>query len=376
MAKRPRRHQIPLRGGFAMVHNIVQNMLRNTYPVFRRNLVIAALLLLALSLSLSLTTNLASAACGQFYSASTLVKNTGTKGDKQLINPWGLVYGPSGPFWLSDEGSGLSTLYTGAGAKQSTVVTIPTATGSGVGSPTGIVYNGSAEFKIDNWTSDFLFATLDGTISGWSHFDPSNALIGVNNSSSGAIYTGVAITSHPSGNLLYAADFWNNKVDVYDGTFKFVMSFTDTALPAGFAPFGIQDIGGQVYVAFAATNGKAGGYIDIFDENGTFVKTLIKGKPLNQPWGFAVAPSDFGPLSSTLLISNNTNSGTINGFNPTTGAFVGTMKNAANKNIVINQLWGIEFGGGSANNGNTDQLFYTAGPKNNLNGIFGVINVE
>ncbi|MFY9842602.1 MAG: TIGR03118 family protein [Terriglobales bacterium] len=355
-----------------MVRNVIRNIGRNTYRPFRRNLAVAALLLLVLSLA----TNPTWAACGQSYSATTLVKNTGKKGDKQLINPWGLAYGTTNPFWLADEGSGLSTLYTGAGAKQATVVTIPTATGSGVGSPTGIVYNGSAEFKIDNWTSAFLFATLDGTISGWSHFDPNNALIGVNNSSSGAIYTGLAITSHPSSNMLYAADFWNNKVDVYDGNFKFVMSFTDTALPAGFAPFGIQDIGGQVYVAFAATNGKAGGYIDIFDENGTFVKTLIKGKPLNQPWGFAVAPSDFGPLSGTLLISNNTNSGTINGFNPTTGAFVGTMKNVANKNVVINQLWGIEFGGGSANNGNTNQLFYTAGPKNNLNGIFGVINVE
>jgi uncharacterized protein (TIGR03118 family) len=338
----------------------------------RHNLLFAALLVLALSL----VSNLAFAECGLAYSATMLVKNTGKKGDKQLINPWGLAYGPTSPFWLSDEGSGLSTLYTGAGAKQSLVVTIPTASGSGVGSPTGIVYNASSEFQIDTWTSAFLFATLDGTISGWSHFDPNNALVGVNNSASGAIYTGLAITSHPSGNLLYAADFWNNKVDVYNGKFQLVNSFTDTSLPAGYAPFGIQDIGGQVYVAFARTNGKTGGYIDIFDENGTFVKTLIHGKPLNQPWGIAMAPSDFGVLSSTLLISNNTNAGTINGFNPTTGAFVGTIKNSGGANIVINQLWGIEFGGGSSSNGNSNQLFYTSGPKNNLNGIFGVINVD
>jgi len=339
---------------------------------FRHNLLFAALLMVALSLA----SNLAFAECGLAYSATTLVKNTGKKGDKQLINPWGLAYGPSAPFWLSDEGSGLSTLYTGAGVKQSLVVTIPTAAGSGVGSPTGIVYNGSTEFKIDNWTSAFLFATLDGTISGWSHFDPNNALIGVNNSASGAIYTGLAITSHSSGNLLYAADFWNDKVDVYNGTFQLVNSFTDTSLPAGYAPYGIQDIGGQVYVAFARTNGKTGGYIDIFDENGSFVKTLIKGKPLDLPWGIAMAPADFGVLSNTLLIGNNTNAGTISGFNPTTGAFVGTVKNSAGKNIVINQLWGIEFGGGSSSNGNTNQLFYTAGPKNNLNGVFGVINVD
>src|SRR5580692_3901877 len=339
---------------------------------FRHNLLVAALLVLALSVASSL-------AFAQ-YTATTLVKSTGKKGDTQLINPWGLAYGPSAPFWLSDEGTGLSTLYTGTGAKQTLVVTIPTASGSGVGSPTGIVYNGSSEFQIDNWTSAFLFATLDGTISGWSHFDPNNALIGVNNSSSGAIYTGLAITSHASGNMIYAADFWNNKVDVYNGKFQLVTSFTDTALPAGYAPSGIQDINGQVYVAFAQTNGKSGGYIDIFTEGGAFVKTLIHGKPLNQPWGIAVAPSNFGTLSNTLLISNNTNSGTINGFDPTTGAFVGTVTNAsgkqAGKPIHINQLWGIEFGGGTSSNGNTNQRFYTAGPKNNREGIFGVINVE
>lgn len=340
------------------------------YQAIRHNLIVAVLLVLALSLA----SNVAFAACGLAYAATTLVKNTGKHGDTQLINPWGLAYGPSAPFWLSDQGSGLSTLYTGTGAKQSLVVTIPPAAGTGLGSPTGIVYNGSSEFQIDNWTSAFIFDTLDGTISGWSHFSPNNALIGVNNSASGAVYTGLAITSKPSGNFLYAADFANNKVDVYDGKFKFVKSFTDGALPAGFAPFGIQDIGGQVYVAFAATNGKAGGYIDIFNEDGTFVKTLIHGKPLNQPWGFAVAPANFGPLSNTLLISNNTNAGTINGFDLTTGAFVGTMLNSSGKAIHFPQIWGIEFGGGTASNGNTNQLFYTAGPKNNLNGIFGVIN--
>jgi len=327
-------------------------------------------------ISLSLALVIASGMAAAQYTATPLVKNTGKKGDKQLINPWGLAYGATNPFWLSDAGSGLSTLYTGTGAKQSLVVTIPTASSKGTGSPTGIVYNGSSEFQIDHWTSAFLFATLDGTISGWSHFDPNNALIGVNNAASGAMYTGLAITNHATGNMIYATDFANNKVDVYNGTFKLVTSFTDTGLPAGFAPFGIQDINGKVYVAFAAQNGKAGGYIDIFNEDGTFVKTLIKGKPLNQPWGLAVAPSKFGALSNALLISNNTNSGTINGFNLTTGAFVGTIVNAANKPIHINQLWGIEFGGGTASNGNTNQLFYTAGPDNNLDGIFGVINAK
>jgi len=313
------------------------------------------------------------------YKAKTLVQNTGKKADTQLINPWGLAYGPSNYFWLSDEGSGVSTLYNGTGKKQSLVVTIPPASGSGLGTPTGIVYNASTQFQINGWTSAFMFATLDGLICGWSDFDPDNALIAVNNNSSGAVYTGLAITSHSSNNMIYAADFANNKVDVYNGDFDLVTSFTDNNLPAGFAPFGIQDIGGQVYVAFAAQNGGSGGYIDIFDENGTFVQTLISGSPLNQPWGFAVAPSNFGPLSGTLLISNNTNTGTINGFDLTTGAFVGTIEAKAGKGskaITINQLWGIEFGGGSADNGKTNQLFYTAGPDNNADGIFGVISYE
>jgi uncharacterized protein (TIGR03118 family) len=337
-------------------------------PVFRRNLFIAAML--GITLLLGSGTSLAQ------YKKTNLVSNlpTGAKHqDTQLQNAWGLAYGPGNPFWISDEYSGLSTLYDGTGVKQNLVVTIPTASGTGVGSPTGMVFNGSQEFKLMNWVSAFMFATLDGTISGWSHFQPNLAIIGVNNSGSGASYTGLAITNKPSGNRIYAADFNNNKVDVYDGTFKFVTSFTDHNLPAGFAPANLQGINGQLYVAFADTAGGAGGYVDIFTENGAFVKTLVQGAPLNQPWGIAVAPNNFGPLSNTLLIANNTNTGTINGFDLSTGAFVGTIKNKLGKPIKINQLWGIEFGGGTPANGNTNQLFYTAGPKNGINGLFGVI---
>jgi uncharacterized protein (TIGR03118 family) len=150
-------------------------------------------------------------AFAQHYVKSALVKNLAPAKhvDPQLVNPWGLVYGPGSPFWISDQGTGLSTLYDGTGVKQSLVVTVPPA--SGKGSPTGIVYNVSTtDFQIMNWTSAFLFCTLDGTISGWSHFSPNNALIGVNNSGSGTSYTGLAITSKASGNLLYAADFAHN----------------------------------------------------------------------------------------------------------------------------------------------------------------------
>jgi len=250
-------------------------------------------------------------------------------------------------------------------------VIVPTATGSGFGSPTGMVYNGSTEFKIRNWTSLFLFATLDGSIQGWSAFNPSATLVGA--TQAGAVYTGLAITSHTSGNFLYAADAANNKVDVYDGSFGLVKSFTDATIPAGFAPFGIQDIAGQVYVTFASTSGGSNGYIDIFTEAGVFVKRFAQGRPLNQPWGLAVAPATgFGTLSGTLLVSNNTKTGTINGFSLTTGKLVGTVKNSAGKPIAISGLWGIEFGGGSTLNGAKNQLFFTAGPSD-TDGYFGMI---
>src|SRR5882762_4398430 len=275
------------------------------HRAFRRNLFNAAVF--GLTLLFVSGTSLAQ------YKKTNLVSNLpkGAKHqDTQLQNAWGLAYAPGNPFWISDEYSGLSTLYDGAGVKQGLVVTIPTASGTGTGSPTGIVYNGSQEFKIMTWVSAFIFVTLDGTISGWSQFSPTKALLAVNNSGSGASYTGLAITNKASGNRIYAADFNNNKVDVYDGTFKFVTSFTDHNLPAGFAPANIQDINGKLYVAFADTAGGSGGYVDIFREDGAFVKTLVQGAPLNQPWGIAVAPNNFGPLSNTLLIANNTNTGT------------------------------------------------------------------
>ena len=304
--------------------------------------------------------------------------------DALLANAWGLAYGPGGPIWISDQASGWSTIYDGSGVAQGLKVEIPTASGGGVGSPTGIVHNGSQEFPVKGWASIFLFATLDGTISGWTfQSDLNNAIIAVDNSKSGAAYTGLAISSKASGNLLYAADSAHNKVDVYDGTFtpaKLAASaFTDPMLPAGFTVFGIQDIDGQVYVTFADSKGGPGGFIDVFTEDGVLVPPAprIHGAPLNQPWGMAAAPRNFGPLSNTLLVSNNVNNrGSINAFNPFNGQFVGTVKDAAGKPIHIDQLWGIAFGGGTANDGATNQLFFTAGPGNNVAGTFGVITVK
>lgn len=296
--------------------------------------------------------------------------------DPLLVNGWGIAHGP-GPWWVSDEASGWSTLYDGTGVQQSPIVMVPSATGAGPGSPTGIVFNGSTDFEVQGQPSHFIFATLDGTISSWSPtVNPNLAFIMVNNNSTGAQYTGLAVSTETSGNLLYAADLAHAQVDVFDGTYSYVSSFTDPSLPSGYAPFGLQDINGLVYVSFAPTDGSPTGFVDIFQEDGTFVRQLINGKPLAQPWGFTVAPRNFGPLSNTLLISNNTNRGEINAFNIETGQFVGTLKGSDHRPIHIDQLWGIEFGGGDPKNGNTNQLFFAAGPHNNLAGTFGVIEYK
>jgi uncharacterized protein (TIGR03118 family) len=335
-------------------------------PLFTRVLALTSLLGVMLML-------VSSTAAAQYQLANLVSNQVGAANhtDPLLVNAWGLAYGPTGPFWISDEGSGWSTLYTAAGVKQGLQVLVPTAGGDGPGSPTGVVFNGSQDFPVQGWASIFLFATLDGTISGWApQSNPNQSIVAV--TTPGAVYTGLAITSNPSGNFLFAADNANNKVDVYDANFNLVTSFTDATIPAGFAPFGIQDFGGLVYVSYASSSGAAGGYIDVYSETGILLKRLASGAPLNQPWGFAVAPKNFGPLSNALLISNNTNGGIINGFNSVTGQFVGAVKESG-KAIHIDQLWGIEFGGGTANNGPTNHLFFTAGPDNNLAGTFGVI---
>jgi uncharacterized protein (TIGR03118 family) len=328
------------------------------------------------SMLLGLALVLVSSSAFAQYSASYLTSNVSGKAtytDPLLQNAWGIAYGPSDPFWISDEADGWSTLYDAQGQPQTLQVVVPSASGSGPGSPTGIVYNASSEFAIDSWVSVFLFATLDGTIQGWSPFNSSSSLIAV--TAAGASYTGLAITNHPSGNMLFAADFANNKVDVYDGSFNLVNSFTDPAVPAGFAPFGIQDIDNHVLVAYAATNGGPNGVIDIFTEAGSLEKHLVVGKPLNQPWGMALAPAKFGKLSKTLLVTNNVTKGTINGFNVKTGKLVGTMTTSANKPLTINGIWGIVFGGGTSENGATNQLFFTAGPNDSF-GLFGVIDSQ
>jgi uncharacterized protein (TIGR03118 family) len=307
--------------------------------------------------------------------------------DPLLVNAWGLTRGANTPWWVSDNLSGWSTLYNASGTPQGLRVLIPTAgngpaspTGlNGPGTPTGIVFNGSqTDFQIQGNSTVFIFATLDGTVSGWAPGANLNqTMIAVDNSAKKAMYTGLAITNNPSGNFLYAADNTNNHIDLFDGTFKLVKSFSDPFISANFSVFGVQVIKGFVYVAYAMSNGNAGGFIDIFKQDGSFVKTLIHGMPLNQPWGMTLAPSNFGPLSNTLLVSNNSKDGTINGFDPKTGAFVGTIKDGSGNNIVFNQPWGIGFGGGTSANGAKNELFVTVGPgkpgQNENVGIFASI---
>ena len=307
--------------------------------------------------------------------------------DPLLVNAWGLARNATGPWWVSDNLSGWATLYNATGTPQSLKVLIPTAGNgpaepaglNGPGTPTGIVFNGSkTDFQVDGQSASFIFATLDGTISAWAFGVNKNlATLKVDNSASKAMYTGLAITSNPSGNFLYAADNTNNHIDMFDGNFNLVKSFGDPAIPSNFSVFGIQDINGQVYVTYAIPNVGADGFVDVFKEDGTLVGTLIHGLPLNQAWGVALAPSNFGPLSNTLLVSNNSTDGTINAFDPKTGEFVGTIRDEHGEKIILNNLWGVAFGGGASANGAQNELFVTVGPGNGaqseMAGIFASI---
>lgn len=306
--------------------------------------------------------------------------------DPLLANPWGLARSATSAWWISDNDTGWSTIYEGNGTDVPLRVLIPTAGNgpfeaaglNGPGTPTGIVYNGSAsDFQVQGQSASFIIAALDGTISAWAPGVNKNlTFIKVDNSASKASYTGLAITNNPSKNYLYAADVTNNHIDMFDGNYNLVKSFGDPYAPSNLAVFGVQDINGLVYVSYAVPGVGAGGLIDLFTEDGDFVKTLIQGTRLNQAWGIAAAPSNFGPLSNTLLVSNNSVAGTINAFDPITGDYVGTIKDRNGKPIILNNLWGIAFGGGSKSNGAANELFVTVGQgigANELAGTFAKI---
>ena len=330
--------------------------------------------------------SLAGFAAAAGYSQQNLVSDGAVSAahvDPDLKNPWGISFGSSTPFWISDNGTGLSTLYDGSGAKQSMVVTVPPVPGSPVGtksSPTGTVSNGSSGFMSDK----FLFATEQGTIAGWQ--SGTTGSVRVNNAAGGAVYKGLAI----SGNRIYASNFGNGRVDVFDSTYAPAAlapgAFVDGSLPSGFAPFNVQEIGGAIYVTYAKqgptgddVSGPGNGFVDKFDTNGSLLQRLIIGipgdanSPLNSPWGITLAPASFGELSGLLLVGNF-GDGKINAFNPTTGAFVKTLTDAKGDPLVIDGLWALAFGNGSAGF-DPSKLYFTAGPNEEANGLFGSLGV-
>jgi uncharacterized protein (TIGR03118 family) len=348
------------------------------------------------------------------YTRTDLVTNSGEGGtvqDPHLVNAWGLVSTSASPFWVSDNATGHSTLYSISntnGVRATTVglvVSVKSATG-GQGTPTGIVAPetpaGVEAFVISgvnpitekqaSANSLFIFATLDGTISGWnpavggiSSTGASVANIAADRSSVGATYTGLAIGISNGQRFLYAADDGpNRRVDVFNSNFQLTdlgpNAFVDPRIPQKFAPYGIQTItaadGTQtVWVTYTALDKSQGGFVDAFTPGGVLQSHLDLHGPLHSPWGVALAPPDFGPMSNALLITNNTSRGRINAFDPKSGAFLGPLRDAAGKPIEIDDIWAIQFGqsGVAGSNGNTNQLFFTAGNNNYGSGTFGVI---
>jgi uncharacterized protein (TIGR03118 family) len=284
--------------------------------------------------------------------------------DPNLVNPWGVSFSSGSPFWVSDNGTGLATLYNGAGVKQGLEVTIPDI-GGGTSAPTGQVFNpNSANFG----GSHFIFATEGGTIASWS--GGTTATLSYTSPVDG-VYKGLAMASNSQGTFLYATDFRNGAIDVLDHNFAKVTlsgSFTDPTLPAGYAPFNIQNIGGKLYVTYAVQDaakhddvaGLGNGIVDVFDTDGTFIQRLISnGSSLNSPWGMAIAPTGFGSFGGDLLVGNF-GDGTINAFDPSTGNFLGQLDGAKGMPLINLGLWDLTFGNGG-NGGSTSDLYFTAG---------------
>jgi uncharacterized protein (TIGR03118 family) len=311
--------------------------------------------------------------------------------DPQLSNPWGVAYSPTGAFWVSDNNSGFSTLYNGAGAKIPLTVTTPSAPGEGgAGAPTGIVFNGAASgFNVTangkTGKAAFIFDSEDGTIEGWApSVDATNAIIAVNNydAGAGAVYKGLAIASTSGSTFLYATNFRAGDVEVYDSNFSLVNTFTDPTVAPGYAPFNIQDLGGTLYVTFALQDadkhddvaGPGNGYVDAFSLTGVFERRIVSlGGEVNSPWGLDIAPASFGAFAGDLLVGNF-GDGTISVFNPLSGAFEGKLLGQDGLPIVEGDLWDLITGNGGAG-GRTDTVYFTAGVQNEAEGLFGSIGV-
>ena len=330
----------------------------------------------------------------QQYTQTNLVSNQAGVAlnlDPDLVNPWGLSRSSGSPWWVSDNGPGLATLYTGVGVKEGLVVTIPTGdpSVSPTGTPTGTIYNGSSiDFLLaPGKPALFMFVTEDGTVSGWnSGVNPTTAVIEVNEKSK-SVFKGATIAQDTTGGIsttyLYVADFRKGRVQVYDASFHKVSfgeeRFDDDCLREGYAPFNIQNIGGNLYVTFAKQDaakhdeedGPGLGFVDVFSPSGRLLQRFEHGPWLNAPWGLTLASEDFGVFSHDVLVGQF-GSGEILAFNPVTGHFEGKLLNSSNQPITIDGLWGLGFGNGG-NAGPANTLYFAAGPNQESNGLFGMI---
>jgi uncharacterized protein (TIGR03118 family) len=334
----------------------------------------------------------AQSVAAQYYLQTDLVsdeRTTANPPDAILVNPWGLVSSATSPWWVANNGTLTSTLYDGNGVRRTLVVTIP-------GPPTGVVSNGGAGFVVRSGAAAgparFIFATEDGKIAGWNPNVPApgstQATVGADRSSFGAVYKGLAIASTVAGDFLYATDFHNGAVDVFDSSFAKVTlpgAFTDPALPSGYAPFGIQNIGGRIFVTYALQDsdahddvaGVGHGFVDVYDTTGNLLQRVASKGRLNSPWGLALAPATFGAFGGSLLVGNF-GDGKINAFDLATargsGAAVqvGQLHSANGPPLRIDGLWALQFGNGSGS-GSTNTLYFTAGPDGESHGLFGKI---
>jgi uncharacterized protein (TIGR03118 family) len=290
--------------------------------------------------------------------------------DPNLVDPWGLSFSASSPFWVSNHLSGTATIYNGSGAITALVVTIPAGGGAKtLGRPTGQVQNSTTSFVLANGKpASFIFATDDGTISAWN--TGSVAQVMVDNSNVSAVYKGLAINTSASGPMLYAANFRSGRIDVFNGTFSpttVAGGFTDPNLPSGFAPFNIWPLNGKLYVTYAKQDsaqfldvaGPGNGFVDVFDFNGNLLNRLVSNSALNSPWGVAIAPAGWGAFGGNLLVGNF-GDGTVNAFDVNTGNKLGTLQDANGNTISIAGLWALAFGNGGRG-GDPSTLYFTAG---------------
>jgi uncharacterized protein (TIGR03118 family) len=326
--------------------------------------------------------------------------------DPNLKNPWGLARGASSPWWVNNEGTATSTLYSGGGATIPLVVTVPNAAGAkGPSSPTGIIFNGTADFALaPNNPAAFIFATKNGTISAWgppaTPITPNSAGVGqslainkVDESKNGAVFMGLTWVEIEGNHFLLAANFSQNRIEVFDKNFKRVKiseeAFDDYRIPRDFAPYNVQAVGATVVVTYARQNStktaadascaEQCGFVDVFSAKGRLVQRLEDGPWLQAPWGVALAPQDFGFFSHDLLIGNRFG-GTIAAFDAVTGHFLGNLLDAGGAPIAISGLWGLEFdnrgsneAGSTASPSSGPALFFAAGINGYADGLFGTL---